>query len=124
MDQAEPELTNRDMAAKVVSLSAPRAAEDIRFDRRELAQILNVYGRQVSAGEWRDYAIAFTREKAVFAILRRTGEAPLYRIEKDPRRSEKQGAYSVIAQGGLVLKRGNDLSRVLKVLEKIRKVVG
>lgn len=124
MDQIEPELISRDGSAKVVPLSHPKFIEDIRFDRRELAQILNVYGRQVAAGEWRDYAIAFTREKAVFAILRRTGEAPLYRIEKDPKRSEKQAMYSVIAQGGLILKRGNDLARVLTVLEKIRKVVG
>lgn len=124
MDQADSELNHRDGAAKVVPFAPHRLIEDIRFDRRELAQILNVYGRQVAAGEWRDYAISFGRERAVFAILRRTGEQPLYRIEKDPGRSEKHGTYCVIAQGGLILKRGNDLARVLTVLEKIRKVVG
>lgn len=98
--------------------------EEVRFNRHELAAILSVYGRQVSAGEWRDYAIHFGREKAVFAILRRTGESPLYRIEKDPRRADKQGAYSVVAQGGRVLKRGQDLARVMMVLEKPAKVIG
>ena len=108
----------------ILPLPQKRIVEDVRFDRRELSEILRIYGMQVAAGEWRDYAIAFGRERAVFAILRRTGEAPLYRIEKDPRRSEKQGAYSVIAQGGLVLKRGHDLARVLRVLIKPPKLVG
>jgi hypothetical protein len=107
----------------VVPFNAPRVAETVRFDRRELSAILMVYGRNVGTGEWRDYAIAFGRERAVFAILRRTGEAPLYRIEKDPKRAEKQGAYSVIAQGGRVLKRGHDLERVLRVLEKPARLV-
>ncbi len=73
------------------SIQRPRVAETVRFDRRELSAILMVYGRNVGTGEWRDYAIAFGRERAVFAILRRTGEAPLYRIEKDPKRAEKAG---------------------------------
>jgi hypothetical protein len=103
---------------------APRLPELVRFDRHELSIILRVYGRHVASGEWRDYAIDFGRERAVFAILRRTGEAPLYRVEKDPKRSEKQGAYAVIAQDGRILKRGHDLDRVVKVLEKPAKVVG
>ena len=106
-------------AADPSSLPGP-----VFFDRRELELILRVYGRMVAAGEWRDYAIDFGRERAVFAILRRTGETPLYRIEKDPKRSEKQGAYAVIAQDGRVLKRGHDLERVVLVLEKPAKVVG
>ncbi len=108
----------------VVPFTRPAAPELVRFHRRELSIILRVYGRYVAAGEWRDYAIDFGRERAVFVILRRTGEAPLYRIEKDPKRSEKQGAYAVIAQDGRVLKRGADLDRVVRVLEKPTKVVG
>ncbi|MCA0406902.1 MAG: DUF2794 domain-containing protein [Proteobacteria bacterium] len=111
------------LAAAVVPIR-PHVPEDVRFNRHELAAILSVYGRQVATGEWRDYAIHFSRERAVFAILRRAGETPLYRIEKDPKRAEKQGAYAVIAQGGRVLKRGHELSRVLMVLEKPAKIVG
>lgn len=109
--------------AAILPFSHARPPELVRFDRRELSLILRVYGRQVATGEWRDYAIDFGRERAVFAILRRAGEAPLYRIEKDPGRASRQGAYAVIAQGGLVLKRGADLERVLRVLEKPVKVV-
>jgi Protein of unknown function (DUF2794) len=88
------------------------------FHRRELNQILAVYGRMVAAGEWRDYAIDMGRDKAVFSIFRRASECPLFRIEKNPRLARKQGAFSVIAATGLVLKRGHELPRVLSVLEK------
>ena len=85
---------------------------------RGVPQILNLYGRKVAAGEWRDYAIDFGREKAVFSVFRHASEVPLYRIEKNPRLARRQGAYSVIAATGLILKRGHDLARVLAVLEK------
>ncbi len=90
----------------------------ISFDRRELTQILSVYGRKVASGEWRDYAIDTLREKAVFSVFRRACETPLYRIEKAPKLSRRQGAYSVIAATGLILKRGHDLARVLRALDK------
>jgi Protein of unknown function (DUF2794) len=91
---------------------------DISFDRRELTQILNVYGRKVANGEWRDYAIDTLREKAVFSVFRRASETPLYRIEKAPKLARRQGVYSVIAATGLILKRGHDLARVLRALDK------
>ena len=96
---------------------APRRSA-IAFDRRELSQILNVYGRKVASGEWRDYAIDMLREKAVFSVFRRASETPLYRIEKAPKLARRQGAYSVIAATGLILKRGHDLARVLRALDK------
>jgi len=90
----------------------------IAFDRRELTQILDVYGRKVASGEWRDYAIDTLKEKAVFSVFRRASEVPLYRIEKAPRLARRQGAYSVIAATGLILKRGHDLARVLRALDR------
>lgn len=90
----------------------------VRFTRDELSAILNLYGRNVAAGQWRDYAIDMLRDKAVFSVFRKTTEYPLYRIEKVPKLARKQGAYSVVAAGGLILKRGSDLSRVIAVLDK------
>ncbi len=89
-----------------------------RFDRSELHRILGIYGRMVAAGEWRDYALDFLEEMAVFSVFRRTSEMPLFRIEKRPRLRTKQGQYCVIAAGGLVMKRGHDLSQVLKIFDK------
>ncbi|WCR11394.1 DUF2794 domain-containing protein [Paracoccus stylophorae] len=88
------------------------------FDRQELGVILSVYGRFVAAGEWRDYAMSFLRDVAVFSVFRRATEHPLYRIEKRPRLRDAQGVYAVIAMDGRVLKRGHDLRQVLKVLER------
>jgi hypothetical protein len=94
----------------------------VRFDRRELALILTVYGRNVAQGEWRDYAMDFGRERAVFSVFRRTSECPLYRIEKQPKLARRQGQYAVVAPGGMILKRGHDLMQVLKVLLKSPKL--
>ncbi len=86
-------------------------------------EILSLYGRMVAAGEWRDYAMDFGAQKAVFSVFRRATEFPLYRIEKNPQLARKQGAYSVVAPNGLILKRGPDLGRVLDVLDKKLKPV-
>jgi hypothetical protein len=98
--------------------TAPNPAPTVSFDRHELRQILDLYGRKVAEGEWRDYAMDFLRDRAVFSIFRRSSEMPLYRIEKDPRLARRQGAYAVIAGTGLILKRGHDLHRVLRVLDR------
>jgi hypothetical protein len=95
----------------------------VAFNIQELREILNVYGRKVAAGEWRDYAMDFGREKAVFSVFRRASEYPLYRIEKNPKLARKQGAFSVVAATGLILKRGHDLRRVLGVFERSLKLV-
>ncbi len=100
-----------------------RAAPVVSFDRLELREILNLYGRRVAEGEWRDYAIAFSPEKAVFSIYRRTSEVPIYRIEKDPSLARRQGAYAVVAATGLILKRGQDLGRVIQVIDRKPKLV-
>jgi hypothetical protein len=91
----------------------------VTFDRRELDHILQLYGRMVAAGEWRDYAIDFLKDRAVFSIFRRASEFPVYRIEKDPRLARRQGAYSVISATGLIMRRGHELDRVLRVLDKL-----
>ncbi|MEM1288311.1 MAG: DUF2794 domain-containing protein [Pseudomonadota bacterium] len=90
----------------------------VTFHRRELAQILNVYGRMVAEGDWRDYAIDHLKDRAVFSVFRRTAEFPIYTIEKDPKLARKQGAYKVVSASGQVLKRGQDLKNVLRVFDK------
>ncbi len=79
---------------------------------------MNVYGRMVAAGEWRDYGMSFLKDVAVFAIFKRTSENPIYCIEKRLKLRHKQGLYAVISIDGQVLKRGHDLKSVLRVLEK------
>ena len=119
----EPIAFHRALAASGARAGSPVALT--RFDRHELNRILTVYGRMVAAGEWRDYALDFLDEVAVFSIFRRASEMPLYRVEKRPKLRGRQGQYSVIAAGGLVLKRGPDLAQVLKVFDrKLLKALG
>ena len=95
----------------------------VTFSRRELNRIFDLYGRKVAAGEWRDYAIDFLKDRAVFSVFRRTSEVPLYRIEKDPKLARKQGAYSVISATGLIVRRGHELDRVLRSIDVSLSVV-
>ena len=90
----------------------------VTFNRRELDRILRLYGRKVAAGEWRDYAVDFLKDRAVFSVFRRSAEVPIYRIEKSPRLERRQGAYSVISATGLIVRRGHELDRVLRALDK------
>lgn len=96
----------------------------VAFERRELDQILRLYGRMVAANEWRDYAIDHLRDKAVFSVYRRAHDVPLYQIVKDPRLARKQGMFSVVSATGAVLKRGHELVRVLGVFDGKLKLVG
>jgi hypothetical protein len=100
-------------------------ASEVTFSRRELDRLLRLYGRKVAAGEWRDYAIDFLKDRAVFSVFRRACEVPIYRIEKNPKLARRQGAYSVISATGHIVRRGQELDRVLGALDRsLQLVVG
>ena len=101
------------------SYASPRQAR-VFFERPELMRLLSLYGRMVSAGEWRDYAIDGLSESAVFSVYKRASEAPIYRIEKRPSLARRQGAWAVLGQGDMVLKRGHDLEQVLRFFDRGR----
>jgi hypothetical protein len=107
----------------VAHQGANQVASQVTFDRAELRRLFGLYGRKVAAGEWRDYAIDFLKDRAVFSVFRRACEVPLYRIEKNPRLARRQGAYSVISATGLVVRRGHELDRVLRAIDKSLRVV-
>ncbi len=95
------------------------------FDRIELSRILDLYGRMVAAGHWRDYAIELGRDAAIFSAFRRTAERPEMRIEKRPALRNRQGEWALIGEAGAVLKRGHDLGPVLAPVERrLMKLVG
>ncbi len=114
------ELSNHLLSQSGRSINAPKTPPPVFFNRKELGQILQVYGQMVAKSEWRDYAIGQTKTTCSFAIFHRTTDKPVYRIYKEPRLTNKQGAYSVINHTGLTLKRGQELEQVLKVFDKKR----
>lgn len=102
-----------------------RAPLQVAFDRTELARILDLYGRMVAAGHWRDYAIDLGSEAAVFVAFRRAAEHPEIMIEKRPALRNKQGMWSLTGEHGMVLKRGHELGLVLAPVERrLLKLVG
>lgn len=100
----------------------PAQALPVTFHRLELNAILRIYGRMVGEGEWRDYAIDHLAEKAIFSVFRRSGDMPLYRIEKNPKLASRQGAFSIAGTDGRILKRGHELAQVLKFFDKVQKL--
>lgn len=101
-----------------IQLHPSPAHMQVAFHRTELGPIMSLYGQMVAAGEWRDYGISCLKDLAVFSVFKRTAENPLYQIEKRPKLRNKQGQYSVVGIDGQILKRGNDLRVVLRVLER------
>src|SRR5471030_380357 len=110
------------MVADPAQQPAPSGAPSgfVYFDRRELNLLLGLYGRMVASGHWRDYAIDGLKDAAVFSVFRHASETPLYRIEKHPALARRQGAWTVLAHGGLVLKRGHELAQVLRLFDRAR----
>ena len=105
-------------APNIVAFPGQRAPSQVGFDRQELARILDLYGRMVAAGEWRDYAMQFTKDHATFAAFRRTADNPQMRLEKRPALRGRQGIWALFGEHGQVLKRGHDLANVLAPLER------
>ncbi|MCR9213318.1 MAG: DUF2794 domain-containing protein [Proteobacteria bacterium] len=108
------------LARSAKSARSGQFQQPVFFNRIELGQILQVYGRMVAKAEWRDYAIGQEKSACIFAIFHRTADKPLFRIYKEPRLAAKQGAYSVLGQNGRILKRGKTLAQVLKVFDRKR----
>ena len=107
------------MAATITPFPQPgRPSGQIGFERQELSRIMDLYGRMVSAGHWKDYAIDLGRDAAVFSAFRRSAERPEYRIEKRPALRNRQGMWSLIGEAGAVLKRGQELAGVLAPVER------
>ena len=93
-------------------------AVQVGFERGELSRIMDLYGRMVSAGQWKDYAIEFRPDAAAFWAFRRTAENPEYKIEKRPALRGKQGMWALIGEHGTVLKRGHELGPILSPIER------
>ncbi len=113
------------MSAVITPFPGANRLAQVGFDRVELTQILNLYGRMVAAGNWRDYAIDMGRDAAIFSAFRRAAERPEYRIEKRPDLRQKQGMWALVGEGGAILKRGHELGPILAPVErKLMKLVG
>ena len=105
--------------------ASPPGAAQVGLERMELNRIVDLYGRMVAAGLWKDYAIEFKKDVAVFWAFRRAAERPEYKIEKRPSLRAKQGMWALIGENGAVLKRGHELGPVLAPVERrLMKLVG
>ena len=94
------------------------ASPQTGFSRAELMRIIDLYGRMVAAGHWKDYAVEFGRDHAAFWVFRRTAERPEYKIEKRPSLRHRQGMWALVGESGTILRRGHELGPVLAPIER------
>ncbi|MFL9842090.1 DUF2794 domain-containing protein [Sphingomonas sp. ST-64] len=106
------------MSASITPFPGAGRPTQVGFDRAELTRILDLYGRMVAAGHWKDYAIDLGRDAAIFAAFRRTAERPEFRVEKRPALRNRQGMWALVNESGAVLKRGHELGPVLAPVER------
>jgi hypothetical protein len=108
------------MTTNITPFPRPQAGQPSQtaFDRIELSRIMDLYGRMVSAGQWKDYAIDLNRDVAIFSAFRRAAEQPEFRIEKRPALRQRQGMWALIGETGAVLRRGQELAGVLAPVER------
>ncbi len=106
------------MSADITPFPSRSGPTQVGFDRAELMRILDLYGRMVAAGHWKDYAIDLGRDAAVFAAFRRTAERPEFRVEKRPALRNRQGMWALVSESGAVVKRGHELGPVLAPVER------
>ena len=113
-----PETGSATKPAPTHTPSISGASGVVVFDRHELRALMGVYGRHVATGEWRDYALDFLADQAVFCVFKRAAEMPVFRLEKVPKQARMQGQYTLRGSMGQALKRGHDLDRVLRFFDK------
>ena len=92
--------------------------EEKFFNKKEMVEILNLYGFMVSAGEWKDYAIFINKNTVGFDIYRKATESPLYQIIKSLDTKNKNEKFYIRDQSGKVLKKSYSLRPILEILNK------
>ena len=55
----------------------------VRFKKNEINQIMEIYTKKISTGEWKDYSISFQKNYAIFSIHKSFKLEPYYQIEKN-----------------------------------------
>ena len=87
------------------------------FNKLELNMILSIYGKNVSNGNWRDYAIDHNENTTVFSIYRSTFEKAFLQIVKGKRSLKKQKKYLLLNANNKKLKDSNELVGIINFLE-------
>ena len=90
---------------------------EIFFIKRELQTILNLYGKMVSNGTWKDYGVSIGYREISFDIYQRASERPIYKILKNLKPKNRDEKFYIKDKHGNVLEKSSDL---LNLIEKTR----
>jgi len=98
--------------------SKPSTLTQTFFNKTELNQILSIYGKKVSEGKWKDYAIDHLESSAIFSFFRNTFESASLKIIKHKRISKSKLKYHLVSSSGSDIKRSNELDLIINYLNK------
>ena len=101
----------------VVNNDVRNTNNEIFFVKKELQTILNLYGKMVSNGSWKDYGVSIGPKEISFDIYQRASEKPIYRILKNLKPKNYNKKFYIKDKHGQVLEKSNNL---LRLIEKTR----
>ena len=90
----------------------------IFFSKLELSSILNLYSKQVSKGNWRDYALESKIDNAIFSIYRHTQDKPMFQIIKNSQKGYRDKPSFYIKKGEEIISKSKSLFTILSNFEK------
>jgi hypothetical protein len=88
--------------------------EDIFFNKNELQLILNLYGKMVSSGEWKDYGLSISKKEVSFNVYQRTSEIPVYKISKNLKPKNINQKYEIKNSQNKVINNSDNLQSLIK----------
>ena len=88
------------------------------FSKEELNLILSLYGKGVSSGQWKDYAIDSSRDETIFSIYRHASEMPIFKITKNHMCKRVDERWTVKSTSGEILKRNKNLNHLLRYFKQ------
>ena len=101
----------------IVNNVATNTDKEIFFVKKELQTILNLYGKMVSNGTWKDYGVSIGAKEISFDIYQRASEKPIYRILKSLKPKDYNEKFYIKDKHGNILEKSNNL---LSLIEKTK----
>ena len=87
--------------------------KEIFFIKKELQTILNLYGKMVSNGTWKDYSFSSGFKEVSFDVYQRASDKPVLRILKNLKPNYYNEKYLIKDKNGNILKKSENLNQLI-----------
>ena len=97
----------------VVNNSFNNKGKNYFFEKYELKIILDLYGKMVSEGSWKDYGLNISSKQVGFSVFKNSAESAMYKICKNFKPLNKNLKYLIIDSRETILKNSYNLKILL-----------